>query len=564
MDASKLSDEQLLIADKIIEEAKRSGVDPNLALSVASAENAQFNPKAISKKNAIGIMQLTPDTAKYLKVDPHDVDENIHGGIKYLKENLDRFGDLNKALAGYNAGPYSKFFKTENIEDVPSETLEYIDKINSTYRPGSTEDDNKKEEKPFLDRVINFVNEHGEDVASATGLGAAKGVAEKILLEPKAPIEVSEKNVFNAQQEAKNAETRLNAIKESALLKGGAQSPIDLQQSLIAANDELRDATEKLRQAHAASKQAAGMQPPTIESITERLAKAEAAESAARAPELSGAQKWLISEYGKSGSPEPLPASMVSQVESMSGETERGGQTLMRQEEARRALARRYNPDIKLYSSEGIAVPSEVGAERLAQISASQKAEKESSLLERQTAAFAEREAEAQRILQAQQDAAAQVQAARQRRSAAELAAREAKSQASEFRKVQGSLSTREQNYADAVAEAERLAKERRGPLSRFLTGAGYRTSKMPIFFNTLGGLGTGLSFADAVDRYKQGDRTGAVLSAIEGGLSVMSMAPPVTPLTAAVKGIGTVGGLALTPVILARDYLRNRQAHPE
>jgi hypothetical protein len=138
------------------------------------------------------------------------------------------------------------------------------------------------------------------------------------------------------------------------------------------------------------------------------------------------------------------------------------------------------------------------------------------------------------------------------------------RAQAAESARLAGKLSTREQNYADAVAEAERLAKERRGPLSRFLTGAGLKASKAPIMLGALGGLGTGLSFADAVERYKQGDRTGAVLSALEGGFSAASMVPPFNPATAAVRGIGTVGGLSLAPIILLRDYLKSRSAPPE
>ncbi|NBT58182.1 lytic transglycosylase domain-containing protein, partial [bacterium] len=176
MDLSKFSDEQLLIASKIIEEAQKAGLDPNLALAVASSESG-FNPEAKSEKNAIGVMQLLPSTAKSLNVDPHDVDENIRGGIQYLKQNLDRFGDVNKALAAYNSGPGSKFFQTGDIKDLPDETLEYISRINSIYEPTPSKEkgaeekgektEGKKTEKPEEDNSL--------DRAIAGGAGAVTG-----------------------------------------------------------------------------------------------------------------------------------------------------------------------------------------------------------------------------------------------------------------------------------------------------------------------------------------------------------------------------------------------------
>ena len=95
--------------DAIFEEASsRFGVSVDLIKSVAKAES-NFNTKAVSKAGAIGVMQLMPATARNLGVtDPYDARQNIMGGTKYLKENLDRFGgDVSLALAAYNAGPNS-------------------------------------------------------------------------------------------------------------------------------------------------------------------------------------------------------------------------------------------------------------------------------------------------------------------------------------------------------------------------------------------------------------------------------------------------------------------------
>jgi soluble lytic murein transglycosylase-like protein len=85
--------------------AERHGLSPKVVEAVAWRES-RFNPRAVSPKGAVGVMQLMPSTAKAMGVDPADAAANVEGGTAYLAQMLKAFnGDLRLALAAYNAGP---------------------------------------------------------------------------------------------------------------------------------------------------------------------------------------------------------------------------------------------------------------------------------------------------------------------------------------------------------------------------------------------------------------------------------------------------------------------------
>jgi soluble lytic murein transglycosylase-like protein len=109
--------------------AREEGVDPDLFLRLIQQESS-FNPDAVSSAGAIGLGQLMPGTAADLGVDPYEPEENLRGSARYLRQQLDTFGDTTLALAAYNAGPGN----VRKYGGIPpfEETQNYVSKILGT------------------------------------------------------------------------------------------------------------------------------------------------------------------------------------------------------------------------------------------------------------------------------------------------------------------------------------------------------------------------------------------------------------------------------------------------
>ena len=119
--------------DVINEAARENGLSSSLLKALIHVES-YFNPRAVSKKGALGLMQIMPQNLELLDIsDPFDPWENIMGGARYLKAMIERFnGQLPLALAAYNAGPGA----VEQYRTIPPfpETQRYIQKVLHYYR----------------------------------------------------------------------------------------------------------------------------------------------------------------------------------------------------------------------------------------------------------------------------------------------------------------------------------------------------------------------------------------------------------------------------------------------
>jgi hypothetical protein len=133
----KISGDRLQIALAIDKEARKQGINPEFVFPMVMQES-KFSQDTVSPKGAIGVMQLMEETAKGLKVDPNDLQQNIKGGISLLKELMSNEkigGDPYKVLAGYNASTETrnKFYESGDLADLPDETIKHMHAIGKFY-----------------------------------------------------------------------------------------------------------------------------------------------------------------------------------------------------------------------------------------------------------------------------------------------------------------------------------------------------------------------------------------------------------------------------------------------
>lgn len=524
IDFEKLSKEQLDIANRIVAEAERQGVDPNLMLAIGFSESGfkHIDGKKIttSPAGAVGVLQITPGTAKSLKINPRDLDDNIRGGVMLMKQNLDLYKNPLDAAIAYNTSTdtRNKYLETRDLSLLPKETLSYIEKINGLYplegayapaaRRMATEGQTTTEPAPEgIDP---------EEWALAGGAaGLVTGTASKYAKLP------SNAKYQAAVERVNVARDRLNQISERIAKQGNLpdlEAEFKRTQGLYAqAERDLLQATEQLK------------------SVTARQAPAVVEEVPGRkVPGSSGAANWARKMADE------IPDVVAETATSMRKADATGAQALIDKDVlAREKLARMGLSDFPL-SGRGesqLALPRNVAEAR----------------------DFALQQELAQRqALQAQSEAAeaaqarAQVQQARQARAAAGEARRGASQAMTQARRGAQDLTKAQERLAVIEQAAERTPKA--GPLSQM----GAASAKIaPRALGVLSGAATGYTLADAINEwnkaYETYKQTGEfpqletpIVRTLEAGFGAMSMLPPYSPLTAALRAIGMAGGLGM------------------
>jgi hypothetical protein len=613
---NSLSKAQQDVVIKIAAEAERQGVNPELAIAIAEAETrGRFNHYSgdkvtTSPAGAKGLMQIMPDTArlynkKYgINIDPENEDSNIMGGVTILKDLLTTYKNPRKAVALYNASPkanatFLKLYDTDPdaaIMSLPKETRDYSLRVSQNFnldddketglinaiqgtapdepetegermkREGTSIDPNATAE-PVDDSVLGkakqFVNENVDNsLAAASAAGAAKGFAEKIFTNPSANMmaagETTPDEVRALQQRARTAEIRAQEIgDEIARRQSSGASVADLEDELrlrqsaaAQAEQELRMATEEARKLNKAPAPVAAPVAETAEEIASRT-KAGA----------SGASNW-VRAMG-----EDVPDVLAEQAANMRKDNPKGGQAIIdRDLAAKQKIAALGMGDTKLTTTPSgvqLQLPADVAAGFETELAQKQEAER----LTKQAAfeqAEAQRLAQEQQLNQQRQAAQQRIEQARQQKAAAAQQTKAAQQQANAER-AQAAAEARRATTAETTARAasrtaQEAAEAQPSALKMMAREAGRRFSeKAPVIGNVLGAAGATLSVNEAVERYKQGDYSGAVLGTIEAALNTASMAPPTSPAGLAVKGVGAVGSLGMIPVWLAHDYFGNK-----
>lgn len=229
-DVSNLTDEQLEVAQKIIAEAERQGVNPDVVLPMAFIES-KFNQKAVSPKKAIGVMQLLEGTAKDMGVDPYDLDDNIRGGVKYIKQLMESKTvdhDPARLIAAYHDGPNSEFFKTGDVSKISDDAINYVEQFN-TLTGGMV----------ASDQAETMADTEG-DVWSGPSIEAPEPEAGAAGAEPKygfSPEVMAPAALVGAPAGAAYGATR----KGFSMLRSGANTAADMAEAVRRAADSMAD-----------------------------------------------------------------------------------------------------------------------------------------------------------------------------------------------------------------------------------------------------------------------------------------------------------------------------------
>lgn len=216
---NQLSKEQRDIADKVIAAARKYGVPENVALGMAMQESG-FDQSKKSGTGPVGVLQVGKKASKDLKIDPKNVDQNIDGGMRYFKQQLDRTGNIDEALVAYHDGPNSPYFKGGSMSPAAANHIQkvkgYAGMANDTTTAAapktnfSVDIEDIEPASQFNDEAAPGGARGYEDVASAlggAGVGYGVGKQRQMSMHQKA-LALRAQALAQRQQQAAYAEAQ--------------------------------------------------------------------------------------------------------------------------------------------------------------------------------------------------------------------------------------------------------------------------------------------------------------------------------------------------------------------
>jgi TolA-binding protein len=606
---NSLSKPQQDVVIKIAAEAERQGVNPALAIAIAEAEtggafsHVRGEGVLTSPKGAKGVMQIMPSTAElYNKnlgadINPDDEDSNIRGGIFILKDLLTKYKSPRIAVAMYNASPkanaeFVKKYETDPdgaIMSLKPETHKYSLRVSQNFNLDDDKEtglinaqaDSEKPASPFAGLKEEFAETNrqiqeskGETKTEETTgdgeplVGAGAGAIANLLFPPMTSPEKAVKVDTGKAEEANLlAQDKLELARRN-LQNVAPQGTTDLEDSFRQSQSELerlkneqRLAQERLR---GVSRTPPVVEPPAPSSPFPQVVR----EGRASGPKVegdSGTRNWMIQEAGQK---HQLPEAILDLATDKTKDSPTGGKALISQDLANLEKIKQLGAgDYGLVTTEGgvqLQLPPTTVAERQADIDRQNQANQE-ELDRKAEEARVQQETQARLIEQQRLMYEADLERLRQERAQAGQQFNEVAGQKRTVAPLQRALTKAE---TDAEIARRKLARAQQQPnaTGRVLQNVGAGTAKMGALPRVGVGAGAGylgvMSYQQALERYKAGDTSEAVLKALEAGAATAAVVPPAGKKLTKVRGAGVLGGLGLGTYELGRRLLKD--APPE
>jgi hypothetical protein len=490
-----LSVDQKAIANKIFDEAERQGVDANLMLSIAHIEN-RFNTGA-SPKGALGPMQLMPGTAKDLNVDPNDIDQNIAGGITYYKQMLDKYKDPYVAGIAYNAGPgvADNFLKTDDLNDLPLETKNYIEQLDRLYKvPGAVAQEEDVGDIPEITIIPTTPTEENNDLRNKAIAGTITGA-------------IAAKANEGTRQKMIDVEAEQSTPKERARAK------LRSENADIALKEKSKTATGRLTNQQSLVQDAEKRMASWDKAFTKAQDRLAAAEELARklgiVEENVKTSPGGVTQKGGLGSGAMKHSNVMGEVHE-ANVVRKGTE----------ATGSGWQQKSRLIVPEKYAATSSLSTEQLLAQKNLEKAQRD--------------------YRQAQKDLSV----------AKSTHAKESGKLTNLSKQTEQHLSQAEENLNIAKEQYKNVASKKAPGM---FTRVGQQVGKS-IFGSVIPGAAAGVDLEDARQRYNRGDIPGAVISGIGGVGGAMSMIPPIPPIGTVARLIGGLTSMVAPMVNYYRD----------